>query len=245
EPFAPTISLGTMTPPNPPLIPFRFPSGSLTIRMAKPDGSVQMIGPAVFVQARMKSPANRDGGLEDQGGSQICDLYELSTMDPRFEVQFTQDGRHVITLDGSIEDIWGNTWTGGGTYEVWVARSLSIDTAVLPGTPFEEGNAFAPGLVTSPAVAADVTVRLRLAPNSDPGQMIDRTISGRANRFGYFHSPAGALVLDQAGEYRVDVTASYIDDQGQLWMGSRTWGGVVAPTSAALVAHGREGINDA
>src|SRR5262249_9536223 len=101
-----------------------------------------------------------------------------------------------------------------------------------------------PGVVTSPAVAADVTVRLRLAPNSDPSQMIDQTVSGRANRFGYFHSPAGALVLGQAGEYRVDVTASYIDDQGQLWMGSRTWGGVVAPSSPAIVAHGREGINN-
>jgi len=100
----------------------------------------------------------------DQGGGQDCDIYELSTMDPRFEVQFTQDGRHVITLDGSIQDIWGNTWTGGGTYEVYVARWLSVDTAVLPGTPFEVGNTFTPGVVTSPAVPADISVRFRLAP---------------------------------------------------------------------------------
>jgi len=54
-------------------------------------------------------------------------------------------------------------------------------------------------------------------------------VSGRANRFGYFHPSAGSIPIGQPGEYRVDVTASYVDDQGQLWMGSRTWGGVVAP----------------
>ena len=33
---------------------------------------------------------------------------------PRFEVTFAQDGLHVITVEGTIDDIWGNTWTGGG-----------------------------------------------------------------------------------------------------------------------------------
>ena len=32
--------------------------------------------------------------------------------------------------------------------------------------------------------------------------------------------------------------------QGQLWMGSRTWGGVVAPVDPPIVAHGRRGIDN-
>ena len=55
EPFAPTVSVGNEAPPNAPLIPFDFPSGSLTVRIQKPDGSMQVIGPAPFVQSRMKS----------------------------------------------------------------------------------------------------------------------------------------------------------------------------------------------
>ena len=45
EPFAPTVSIGDRgDPPNPPLIPFRFPSGSLTVRVKKPDGSADVLG---------------------------------------------------------------------------------------------------------------------------------------------------------------------------------------------------------
>src|SRR5262249_45307922 len=133
-------------------------------------------------------------------------------------------------------------WSGGGTYEVFVARGLSADTAVLPGTPFEVGNAFNTGVVVSPPVPADVEVRVRVAPNSDPTRMIERTVRGRANGLGYFHSPEPALIIDQPGEYRADVTVSFTDEQGVLWKGSRTWGGVIAPLSPAIVAHGRRGI---
>ena len=47
-----------------------------------------------------------------------------------------QDGLHVITVEGTIDDIWGHTWTGGGTYDVHVGRVLALDTAVLPGMHF-------------------------------------------------------------------------------------------------------------
>ena len=241
EPFAPGIS-GTEGAglPNEPTVPFRFPSGRLLVRIQQPDGSVATLGPAPFVQARA-------GARLDSNGPQPSDLYQLSTMDPRFEVQFTQDGYHRITLEGSIEDIWGNTWSGGGTYEVYVARLLALDTAVLPGTPFEVGDSFNPGLVVSPALPAQVEVRFRLVPKSDPQRMIEKTVTGRANRFGYFQPSnvtEGAIPLDQPGEYLVDIVASYRDERGRPWMGSRTWGGVVAPRNATLQAHGRRGIRN-
>ncbi len=242
EPFLLQQALAAVaSPPNPPKIPLRLPSGSLTVRIRRPDGSVQTIGPAPFAQIRMKTPVTRDGRELDQSGGFITHAYELSTMDPRFEVAFAQDGLHTITLEGSVEDIWGNVWSGGGTYEVHVARLLALDTAVLPGTGFEVGDSFTPAVVVTPPVPATVEVRLRHVRFSDPQRAVDRTVRGAANRFGYF-SPAGAgLILEDPGEYRADITASFIDAQGNLWMGSRTWGGVVASKNADIVAHGQRG----
>ena len=246
EPFAPTVSLvgdsfGGL-PPSP-RIPFQFPSGSLTVRIRHPNGTETVLGPASFVQSRLKSLIDDEGVLLDNGGGHISDVYQLSTMDSRFEVTFAQDGLHVITVEGTIDDIWGHTWTGGGTYEVHVGRVLALDTAVLPGTHFEVGDVFNPGLVVSPPVTAEVEVRLQHVPHSDVHQFQERIIRGRTNRFGYFQPTGNSVVFEQPGEYRVDITAQGRDAQGQLWMGSRTWGGVVAPIDPLIVAHGRRGID--
>ena len=247
EPFVPTVSLANNSsgsPPNSPRIPFRFPSGSLTVTIRHPDGTETLLGPAPFVQSRSKSPVDEEGGfLFDGGGGHLREVYQLTTLDPRFEVTFSQDGLHVITVEGTIDDIWGHTWIGGGTYEVHVGRVLALDTAVLPGTHFEVGDGFNPGLVISPPMTAEVEVRLQHVPHSDTSQLEERVIRGRTNRFGYFQPGGNSVVFEQPGEYRVDITATGRDDQEQLWMGSRTWGGVVAPVDSRIVAHGRRGID--
>ena len=245
EPFVPTLSLTSDSfggLPNSPHIPFRFPSGSLTV-IHRPDGRETVLGPAPFVQSRLKSLVDEEGVLLDNGGGHLSDVYQLSTMDPRFEVTFAQDGLHVITVEGTIDDIWGNTWAGGGTYEVHVGRVLTLDTAVLPGTHFEVGDVLNPGLVISPPVTAEVEVRLQHIPHSDVSQIQERVIRGWTNRFGYFQPAGNSVVFEQPGEYRVDITARGRDDQGRMWMGSRTWGGVVAPINPTIVAHGRRGID--
>ena len=243
EPFAPTVAVSNDgRTADPPSIPFRFPSGSLTVSIRQPDGIERVLGPVPFVQSRLKSLVDEEGILLDTGGGHITDAYQLSTMDPSFEVTFTQDGLHVITVEGTIDDIWGHTWTGGGTYEVHVGRVLALDTAVLPGTHFKVGDGFNPGLVVSPPLTAEIEVRLRHIPHSDIGHLQERVIRGRTNRFGYFQPAGNSLVFEQPGEYRVDVTARGHDEQGQLWMGSRTWGGVVAAVNSTIVAHGRRGL---
>ena len=246
EPFAPTMSLvidaeGGL--PNVPRIPFRFPSGSLTVTIRQPNGTETVLGPAPFVQSRLKGLADEEGTLLDAGGGHINHAYQLSTMDPRFDVSFNQDGLYVITVEGTIDDIWGHTWAGGGTYEVHVGRVLALDTAVLPGTHFEVGDDFNPGLVVSPPMTAEVEVRLQHVPHSALNQLEERVIRGRTNRFGYFQPAGNTVVFDQPGEYRVDIMTRGRDAQGQLWMGSRTWGGVVAPVNPTIVAHGRRGID--
>ena len=247
EPFVPTVSLMNGSgnqPPSVPRIPFRFPSGSLTVTIRHPNGTETVLGPAPFVQSRLKSLVDEEGTLlDDGGGGHLKDIYQLSTMDPRFAITFAQDGLHVITVEGTIDDIWGHTWTGGGTYEVHVGRVLALDTAVLPGTHFEVGDGFNPGLIVSPPVTAEVEVRLRHIPHSDLSQLEERVIRGQTNRFGYFQPAGNSVIFEQPGEYRVDITARGRDAQGQLWMGSRTWGGVVAPVNPTIVAHGRRGID--
>ena len=120
---------------------------------------------------------------------------------------------------------------------------MALDTAVLPGTHFEVGDGFNPGLVVSPPMTTEVEVRLQHVPHSDFSQLEERTIRGRTNRFGYFQPAGNTVVFEQPGEYRVDITVRGRDDQGQLWMGSRTWGGVVAPVNPTIVAHGRRGVD--
>ena len=245
EPFVPSVSLANgFGLPIPPRIPFRFPSGSLTVTIRRPDGTERVLGPAPFVQSRSKSLVDDEGTVLSTGGGHITDAYQLSTMDPSFEVAFARDGLHVITVEGTIDDIWGHTWTGGGTYEVHVGRVLALDTAVLPGTHFEVGDGFNPGLVVSPPVTAEVEVRVQHVPHSDVSQLQERVIRGRTNRFGYFQPAGNSVVFEQPGEYRVDITAQGEDAQGQLWMGSRTWGGVVALINPTIVAHGRRGIDE-
>ena len=244
EPFVPAIGVGSDSRVYSPHIPFRFPSGSLTVTIRHPDGTERVLGPAPFVQSRSKSLADEEGLPLDAGGGHITDAYQLTTLDPRFEVAFTQDGLHIITVEGTIDDIWGHTWTGGGTYDVHVGRVLALDTAVLPGIHFEVGDGFNPGLVISPPLTAEVEVRVQHVSHSDLSQLQERVIRGRTNRFGYFQPAGNSVVFEQPGEYRVDITARGRDDQRQLWIGSRTWGGVVAPVDPLIVAHGRRGIDE-
>jgi hypothetical protein len=231
EPHLPLVSLsdrGTIV--SPPRIPFRFPSGSLTVRIERPDGSATTIGPAPFAQPRFITPARADGRSFDDGSRHPADFYQASTMDPRFETGFDRYGRHRILLDGSIDDVHGNTWRIAGTYEVLIAEPLLLDTAVLPGTPFEAGDRVSLAVTAIPPVPA----------------RIETTFAGittvqTANRFG-FARPFHDVVVATPGEYRIDVTGTYTDRNGVLYAGARTWGGVIAPKNGDLTAHGQRGL---
>ena len=235
EPFVPAAASGDRGVATcGPLVPFRFPSGSLTVSIETPDGRVETLGPAPFVQSRSRAPVSRDGRLLGLGGGHVTDTLQLSTMDPRFEIAFGQYGLHRITMTGTVEDLWGNVWIGGGTYEVYVARPLILDGSVMPGQPFEVGDAFHPAVRVIPPLPADVEVRFTLGS-------IETVTGGIADRFGSFNPPR-AFLIDRAGEYRVDITARYRDADGTLWMGSRSYGSVVAPRDSPIVAHGRRGV---
>ena len=244
EPGSHWISASERRMPNPPHIPFAFPSGTLTVQVQKPDGSSDILGPATVSQSSIRTPTTPGGAPLSQGTGQISDLYHLTTMDNAFAYSFDQYGPHVITLSGEVEDIYGNSYPIEGTYEVTVARVLDLDPAQLPTTPYVVGDHFAPGLHLFPPFPAQVTVKLVHMPESDPEQALEHTITGKANRFGYFQPPPGEVIqMTAPGEFRVDISAVYEAEDGTLWKGIMTWGNVVEGVNAPIEAHGRRGMD--
>jgi hypothetical protein len=242
EPFLPMVSMADRSIPGQPQIPFQLPSGSLEVQVAHPDGSVVSLGPRQFQQSTSRSPSNREGKVYDIGGGRIDDMYQLTTLDDSFGYTFEQYGHHVITMTGTVEDIWGNVYQGEGTFDVHVARALKLDPGQLPTTPYVVGDAFSPGLQVYPPVPAGVQIRLLHLTNSNPVSATEHTVTGTANAFGYFQPPVGtAITMATPGEFRVDVLAVYDAGDGTLWMGSATWGNVVEGPVPSIVAHGRRG----
>lgn len=247
EPFLPMISYTDRRMPSPPLIPFDLPGGQLCVTVEKPDGSVTNLGCEALAQSFNRTKTTRDGLDLNSGTVQLDDVYSLKAATNRFRFTFEDYGRHVITMTGTVPDLWGNAYEGGGTYEVWVAEPLDMDPGVLPGTPLAVGDAFNPALQLHPSVPAAVTLTLTHYPDSDPAQVEVHTLTGVADRYGAFNPAAGdaPLVLSSPGEFRVDLSASYTDPGGALHMGTLVWGGVVMtpPGQADLIAHGRRGLD--
>ena len=164
-----------------------------------------------------------------------------------FEVSLVKPGHHIISMDGWVEDVWGNRYDGGGTYDVWLAHPIDIDPGLLPGTPLAVDDAVNPVVQLQPRLPADVTLTVTHFPESDPARKQTYVAAGRANRFGHFAPDGPPIRLGEPGEYRLDLTAEYLDPaSGELYMGAATWGGVVMTPAdnATLVAHGRRGIDN-
>ena len=91
--------------------------------------------------------------------------------------------------------------------------------------------------IAQPAGRVRGPFRVKLLINSGPSASVERVLRGRANRFGYFNpSLSEPIVLTGPGEYRVDITARYRDEQGVSWMGAVSWGSVVETPDSSLPA---------
>ncbi len=224
-----------------PLIPFLFPGGRLSARIARPDGQLDDLGSAAIVQNQLSTAAQDERTLF--GAQSPVDIYRLTTLNALFsQYVFTQYGAYQINLTGNLEDVWGNRYEGGGTYTVLIAEPLDIVPGVLSGTPFEQGDTFFPGLHLSPGAPADVTITVRIYP-LDESAMIEKVIEGQANAAGYFDAAEQAFTFETPGEYIIDYEARYTDSDGRLWAGSLRGAGVITNPSGSLIAHGQRGLN--
>jgi len=246
EPYLPMVAHGDRYIPNVPNPAFKFPSGALSLEITRPGGEVDIVGPAPFNSAATRTPASSGGVPLDNGGGHLAEVFQLSTGSGLFDYQFPAYGEYTIRMTGFVEDIYGNSYDGGGVYTVFVAEPLDIEPAVLPFTPMEVGDFFNPGVTLLPGVPADVEVKVTLLVESDPGQRVDYLVTGKANRFGAFTPPLGSPRIEMTGEgeFLVETSARYTDPAGVLWMAATRWGQVVASSDTTLLAHGRRGRDD-
>jgi hypothetical protein len=223
-----------------PLIPFLLPGGRLSARITGPDGKVDDLGSSPIVQNQLSTAL-----LDERtrfGAESPVDVYRLTTLNPSLtNYVFSQYGVYKIELSGNLEDVSGNRYTGGGTYNVLIAEPLHLLPAVLPGTPFEVGNAFNPGLHIAPGLAADVTINAHIYP-LDGSAVIEKKIEGKANSAGIFAPATGEFTFDVPGEYVLDYDVRYTDKDNRLWAGSLRSAGVIASPNGDLIAHGQRGV---
>ena len=224
-----------------PLLPLLFPSGRLTASIQFPDGSSDNLTAAPIVQSAISTQAFDE---RDRFGEQSqVDVYRFTTLNNTYINQtFDQYGDYTVTLEGFVEDVWGNRYVGGGNYTFLVAEQLDMQPFVLSGTPFEVGDFLHTGVHISPGVAADVTVTVRILPLE--GAPTEQVITGTANAYGVF-TPDSPIMLGAAGEYVVGYEARYTDEAGRLWAASLRSAGVIGAETSNMVLRGQRGLANA
>jgi hypothetical protein len=242
EPFIPLTGFSNKAWMGPPKTLFKFPSGNLSISIKYPDDSTSSLGSAPFRGAYLQKATSFEGEFYNSNSNAPDSHFGLTTGYEAFNVTFDQYGKHTVSIDGYIEDIYGRSYDISGNYEVYVAETLDLEFGTFPSTPFEVGDSFSPGVIVQPGIPADVEIKIKHLPNSDSTLAELETISGTANRFGYYMPKSGeGFKFLSAGEYRVDYNVSYKDANETLWMGSRSWGSVVETSGSPIVTHGGRG----
>jgi cytochrome c peroxidase len=253
DPYLPLVSL-TDRPHElrlwPPRIAFDFAGASLRVSVTCPDGEERTLGPAPLVAAQCDLSSLRpDRTVRDRivpafglayGNPSLADIYHL-TGHGAFDFAFERYGPHTVTLSGGISDAGGLRHRISGTYDVHVARPLDIDVFPEPGTPLRPRSPIRPQVRVLPPFPAEVDLRIRHLPRSDPARTIEARARGRANRWGVFVAEGEPIVLDEPGEYVCDVTVRHVEDDGTWWMASRRGASVVATPGSGVTVHGERG----
>jgi len=194
-----------------------FTHGFAEATLTRPDGSQQKLPKLPFVGYTAKGPHLAYGG---------------------FSLDLQQTGDYQLTLTGTMVDVFGRQYTGGGTYKFTVAYPLSFSTPVKPGTNYLAGARFPAAAHINPPVPADVTIRVAYFPNSDENRAERRVFHGTANRFGHFSAKQAPLAMNEPGEYSALLIARYVDPAGRLWQGAQASAGVIAEHEPDIVLHG-------
>ncbi len=200
--------------------------GQATVKIKRPDGEVVDLGTRPF-KVGLLDRLHRSHGL---------------TLHSGHSYEFKQWGRYQITMTGQMYDRYGNSYAGGGTYEVWRALPLTFATGIKPGTPMKEGGSYSVAATINPPVPARVEARVTYYPGGAGGEPRTVLHRGRAQRFGYFQpdSSTPPLRFPGPGEYLFDIFATHEDASGRIYMGHMKNASVVLPAEPNLEIHGRK-----
>jgi len=245
EPFVPLTAFTSREWLNPPKVPLDFPTGQLSATIRSPSGTRVSVGPHSIKGASAQQATTEVGESLAPGENNLDSLYALTTYSDDFELVLDEYGEYQVTLEGSITDIYGESYEISGVYSIYIAELLDIETGVFPGTPFEVGDSYAPAVIIQPGVPAKVTVSLSHFPNSSESARVDKVFTGDANRFGYFSSNDEDFSFTAAGEYLANYDIEYTSPDGVLWMASRRWASVVETPDTNVITHGHRGSENA
>jgi Zn-dependent metalloprotease len=203
-------------------IPWDWTRGQISVRIAGPDRSVVDLGTAAFVAKGTNGPTTKQSAF--------------TAWKPQAY------GRFTVTATGWIADTQGRRYYGGGTYQFWIAKRMTLATATFQGMPYPVGSTYGRDIQFNPAVAADVQVVASLYVGSDPNTVRSITYSGKASPAGLFGAAQGmvSFPLDAAGEYHAKVTATYTDADGHLWVSTMRHAGVVYSEPSPVIARGKK-----
>jgi hypothetical protein len=239
DPYAPLLGMVDRITPSVPFVEFDFSNSELQINVERPDGKVDVLGPAPLGAYGVRTPILPDNRPIAGGGGHIVEIPQLLGLGDEFVYEFPLDGDYVLKLSGHVNDTNGYIFEIGGSYDVSVANSLDIETMLLPGTPFEVGGSLPVGLHVYPQVPAkvDFTVTHVGADNVATLQQY----KGVANESGYWDGEGKYFTFENAGEYKIDVEARYTSEDGALWVGRLVHGSAIATPDGPIIAHGRRG----
>jgi len=223
-----------------PAINFDFTNGELSIRIQRPDGEIDLIGPSPITRMGTDTPRTPWFDNVSRDGGSLGEVPQLLGEGDAFAYQFPMNGDYLITLEGQIKDILGNDYEISGTYPVTVADVLDIELALLPGTPFEVGDHMPISLYVMPGVPAEIVYKVTTFFAN--AEIEEEEYHGRANVFGWWDGDGQSHLFEKPGEYLVEVEAHFEGaTAGNLWVGRMTFGGVIASPNPAIAMHGRRG----
>ena len=241
DPYIPLLGVVDRSPPMAPSIQLDFSTSVLTVTVVRPGGQTDVLGPAPLARYTVKSPRTPWHRTVSEGGGNLGEIPQLQSGGDQFAYKFPVDGDYVVTLDGRVADIAGHLFAITGTYDVTIANSLDIEPSLLPGTPFDLGDALPIGLHVTPGVPAVISYKVQ--HSFSDGETVTREFKGEANEHGWWDGNGQFFQFQRDGEYRVDIQAEYSDPDGNLWVGRLTFGSVIAKTDAPRLLHGRRGPN--
>jgi len=203
-------------------IPWDYTRGSIRVSVTAPDGKVTDLGEFRYTGNNGQWPTTKNSAV-------------TAWRPPAY-------GQYTVKLTGTVYDIWGNAYSGGGTYRFWIANRMTMATATFQGQAYAVGNRYGRDIGFAPAVPADVCVEATLFVESDPNTVRRDKWCGKASPAGVYGSAQGAknLPFDAPGEYVAHVLATYTDEKGHLWVCSMRHAGVVYPTDSPIVARGKK-----
>ena len=95
EPYVPMLGVVDRSPPAAPSIELDFSRSDLTITVSRPDGQVDVLGPAPLTRYAVKSPRTPWHRTVSEGGGNLGEIPQLQTDGDQFTYEFPADGDYV------------------------------------------------------------------------------------------------------------------------------------------------------